>query len=129
MLRKFADILGDARAQAIETGDAVTLEYVKAMYSKFVSTAGDSGANHDLKRPDWVHIIRSQAFANLWRKALRAHEAGLTIHKATGTDELHVVGDWRNAAILRNGKPARLFTEGRGLSEMKCKPTYTVGGE
>ncbi|MER7757804.1 DUF927 domain-containing protein [Kitasatospora sp. NPDC097643] len=130
ILRKFADILTDERTRAIATGDTVTLEYVKAMYSKFVSTAGDSNANHELNRSDWVHIIRSQAFANLWRKAIRATRAGLEIYKATGTDELHVVGDWRSAALLdRNGKTVRLFTEGRALSEMKVKNTYTVGGE
>ena len=33
-----------------------------------------------------------------------------------GTDELHVVGDWR-----------RVFPEGRGVSEVKVKDVYVVG--
>lgn len=35
-----------------------------------------------------------------------------------GTDELHVIGDWR-----------AVFPEGRGVSEVKVKDTYTVGTE
>ena len=33
-----------------------------------------------------------------------------------GTDELHVTGDWR-----------AVFPEGRGVTEVKVKDTYTVG--
>ena len=33
-----------------------------------------------------------------------------------GTDELHVVGDWR-----------RVFLEGRQVSEVKVKDVYAVG--
>ena len=58
--------LKDARDRAIAEGDEVTLEYVKAMYSKFVSTLGESNYNRELYRTDWMHLIRSQAFANLW---------------------------------------------------------------
>ncbi|GAA3289103.1 hypothetical protein GCM10020295_00160 [Streptomyces cinereospinus] len=86
------------------------------MYSKFVSTMGESNYNRELYRPDWMHIIRSQAFANLWMKALKAHDAGLTVVRAMGTDELHVIGDWR-----------RVFPEGRGVTEVKVKDTYTAG--
>ncbi len=32
-----------------------------------------------------------------------------------GTDELHVIGDWR------------VFPEGRGVTEVKVKDTYTAG--
>lgn len=127
LLTKFGDQLAAARAGAIEAGDDVTLEYVKALYSKFISTAGDSRANHELQRPEWVHAIRSQAFANLWLKALKAVESGLLVHKVTGTDELHVAGDWQAAQW---GKK-RLFTPGRGLAEVKVKTeggTYIVGG-
>jgi hypothetical protein len=35
-----------------------------------------------------------------------------------GTDELHVIGDWRG-----------VFPEGRGVTEVKVKDTYTVGTE
>ncbi|MDT9701399.1 helix-turn-helix domain-containing protein [Streptomyces sp. P17] len=116
LLEKFRITLKDARDTAIAGGDEVTLEYVKAMYSKFVSTMGESNYNRELYRPDWMHLIRSQAFANLWAKALKAHDAGLTVVRAMGTDELHVVGDWR-----------RVFPEGRGVSEVKVKDVYSVG--
>ncbi|MCC3773310.1 helix-turn-helix domain-containing protein [Streptomyces sp. UNOB3_S3] len=116
LLEKFRIALKDARDTAIAEGDEVTLEYVKAMYSKFVSTMGESNYNRELYRPDWMHIIRSQAFSNLWLKALKAHDEGLTVVRAMGTDELHVIGDWR-----------RVFPEGRGVTEVKVKDTYTAG--
>lgn len=116
LLEKFRIALKDARDTAIAEGDEVTLEYVKAMYSKFVSTMGESNYNRELYRPDWMHIIRSQAFSNLWLKALKAHDEGLTAVRAMGTDELHVIGDWR-----------RVFAEGRGVAEVKVKDTYIAG--
>ncbi|KAF0646838.1 MULTISPECIES: helix-turn-helix domain-containing protein [Streptomyces] len=116
LLEKFRIALKDARERALAEGDEVTLEYVKAMYSKFVSTMGESNYNRELYRPDWMHLIRSQAFANLWMKAHKAHDEGLTVVRAMGTDELHVIGDWR-----------RVFPEGRGVSEVKVKDVYTVG--
>ncbi|MEV6123176.1 helix-turn-helix transcriptional regulator [Streptomyces sp. NPDC052077] len=116
LLEKFRITLKDARDTAIAADDEVTLEYVKAMYSKFVSTMGESNYNRELYRPDWMHLIRSQAFANLWAKALKAHDAGLTVVRVMGTDELHVVGDWR-----------RVFPEGRGVPEVKVKDVYAVG--
>jgi transcriptional regulator with XRE-family HTH domain len=116
LLEKFRIALKNARDTAIEQGDTVTLEYVKAMYSKFVSTMGESNYNRELYRPDWMHLIRSQAFANLWLKALKAHDEGLAVVRAMGTDELHVIGDWR-----------RVFAEGRGVTEVKVKDTYTAG--
>ncbi|MER6502792.1 helix-turn-helix domain-containing protein [Streptomyces sp. NPDC001455] len=118
LLEKFRVALKEARDTAIAADDEVTLEYVKAMYSKFVSTMGESNYNRELYRPDWMHIIRSQAFANLWMKALKAHEDGLAVVRAMGTDELHVIGDWR-----------RVFPEGRGVSEVKVKDTYPVGDD
>ncbi|MFJ6104214.1 helix-turn-helix domain-containing protein [Streptomyces sp. NPDC092359] len=116
LLEKFRIALKDARDTAIATGDEVTLEYVKAMYSKFVSTMGESNYNRELYRPDWMHIIRSQAFANLWMKAFKAHDEGLAVVRVMGTDELHVIGDWR-----------RVFPEGRGVTEVKVKDFYTAG--
>lgn len=65
-----------------------------------------------------MHLIRSQASANLWTKAFKAYEEGLTLVCATGTDELHVIGDWR-----------AVFPEGRGVSEVKIKDTYVIGSE
>ncbi|WP_262009266.1 helix-turn-helix transcriptional regulator [Streptomyces sp. FIT100] len=118
LLEKFRIALKDARDTAVEQGDTVTLQYVKAMYSKFVSTMGESNYNRELYRPDWMHLIRSQAFANLWLKALKAHDEGLAVVRAMGTDELHVIGDWR-----------RVFAEGRGVTEVKVKDTYTAGSD
>ncbi|MER8009638.1 helix-turn-helix transcriptional regulator [Streptomyces sp. NPDC094149] len=115
LLEKFRVALKDARDAAIAEGDEVTLEYVKAMYSKFVSTLGESNYNRELYRTDWMHLIRSQAFANLWWKAHRAYDEGLMVVRAMGTDELHVIGDWR-----------AVFAEGRGVTEVKLKDVYTV---
>ncbi|SCK59410.1 DnaB-like helicase C-terminal domain-containing protein [Streptomyces sp. WMMB 322] len=117
VLEKLRRTLARVRREAIEAGDEVTTEYLKAAYSKFISTMGESTYNREIRRPDWMHILRSQAFANLWLKARKAHAAGLEVVEATGTDELHLVGDWR-----------QLWTEGRDLSEMKPKHTYTLGG-
>ncbi|MCX5055106.1 helix-turn-helix transcriptional regulator [Streptomyces sp. NBC_00474] len=118
LLEKFRIALKDARDRAIAEGDEVTLEYVKAMYSKFVSTLGESNYNRELYRTDWMHLIRSQAFANLWWKAHRAYDEGLMVVRAMGTDELHVIGDWR-----------AVFPEGRGVTEVKLKDVYSVGND
>ncbi|MFF7647039.1 DnaB-like helicase C-terminal domain-containing protein [Streptomyces canus] len=115
LLEKFRRVLTEARTSALETDDTVTVEYIKAMYSKFTSTIGESSVNRDIRRPDWMHIIRSQAFANLWYKSHRAHSNGLTVVRVRGTDELHIVGDWRT-----------VFTEGRLTTQMKQKDQYTL---
>lgn len=116
LLEKFRRVLTLARETAIQDGDIVTERYVKAIYAKFVSTIGESTYNREMRRPEWMHIIRSQAFANLWYKAHRAHTAGLTIVRLRGTDELHVTGgDWRT-----------VFTEGRLTTQMKLKDQYTL---
>ncbi|MFG2533550.1 acyltransferase, partial [Streptomyces sp. NPDC048516] len=127
LLEKLRRALVQARETAIEEGNEIAVEYVKAMYSKFVSTIGESSANRDLRRPDWMHNIRAKATGNLIRKADKARSCGLLVVQVSGTDELHVVGDWRNA-VLANGKPA--FPEGRGLNEVKEKKdhAYTIGG-
>ncbi|MBM7443163.1 helix-turn-helix transcriptional regulator [Streptomyces sp. HB132] len=116
-------LLSAARDEAIENRDTLTLEYVKAMYSKFISTMGESIHNREMVRPDWMHIIHSQAYANLWGKAYKASQAGLDVVAMMGTDELHLTGDWR-----------KVFPEGRGVSQMKIKHgegkatgEYTVG--
>ncbi|MYW80322.1 helix-turn-helix domain-containing protein [Streptomyces sp. SID8369] len=103
-------LLVAARAEAIAAGDRLTLEYVKSMYSKFVSTMGESVHNREMVRPDWMHLIHSQAFALHCGRAYKAHQAGLDVVALKHTDELHVTGDWR-----------QVFTEGRGVSEMKTK--------
>ncbi|MGW2871640.1 DnaB-like helicase C-terminal domain-containing protein [Kitasatospora sp. NPDC001225] len=118
LLEKFRRVLTIARENAITTADTVTEAYVKAIYAKFVSTIGESTHNRDLRRPDWMHIIRSQAFANLWYKAHRAQTHGLTIVALRGTDELHTTSDstdWRT-----------VFTEGRLTTQLKLKDQYTL---
>ncbi|WP_435854520.1 helix-turn-helix domain-containing protein [Streptomyces subrutilus] len=116
LLEKMRRALAEVRKEAIANGDDAANEYVKSMYSKFVSTIGESTANREIRRPDWMHIIRSQAFANLWLKAHKAHDAGLTVVEMSGTDELHVAGDWR-----------QVFPEGRDLTQVKAKTIYTLG--
>ncbi len=120
--------LRDARQHAIGDDDDITLLYVKTMYSKFVSTIGESNTNSKMRRPDWMHIIRTQAFANLWWKAHKAHEAGLEVVGIEGTDEIRLFGDWRSATS-KNG--TLLFPVGRGLTEVKPKPESNkmIGGE
>ncbi|MET8661379.1 helix-turn-helix transcriptional regulator [Streptomyces griseus] len=103
-------LLVAARSEAIAAGDRLTLEYVKAMYSKFVSTMGESQHNREMVRPDWMHNIHSQAYALHCGRAYKAHQAGLDVVALKHTDELHVTGDWR-----------QVFTEGRGVSELKVK--------
>ncbi|MCX5443903.1 DnaB-like helicase C-terminal domain-containing protein [Streptomyces sp. NBC_00063] len=115
LLEKFRRVLTEAREKAIKADDTVTVEFIKAMYSKFTSTIGESSVNREIRRPDWMHIIRSQAFANLWYKSHRAHSNGLTVVRVRGTDEIHVAGDWRT-----------VFTEGRLTTQMKQKDQYPL---
>ncbi|GAA1929603.1 hypothetical protein GCM10009716_41590 [Streptomyces sodiiphilus] len=123
LLEKFRRVLTEARETAIRNQDTVTVEYIKAMYSKFVSTMGESTTNRDIRRPEWMHIIRSQAFANLWHKAYKAHQHGLTIVRVRGTDELHVTGgEWRKVP----GREGGVFEEGRLTTHMKLKNRYTL---
>ncbi|WP_345680523.1 type II toxin-antitoxin system prevent-host-death family antitoxin [Yinghuangia aomiensis] len=116
LLEKLRRVLTLAREDAIENGDTVAEAYIKSMYAKFTSTIGESSSNRDLRRPEWMHIIRSQAFANLWRKGHKAYQAGLTLVQLRGTDELHVTGgDWRE-----------IFPEGRNVTQTKTKDRYTL---
>ncbi|MFD5329300.1 acyltransferase [Streptomyces sp. NPDC127092] len=117
LLEKLRRALAETRKTALAEGDDLTVAYVKAMYSKFVSTIGESSSNREIRRPDWMHIIRAKAFANLWMKAHKAHKAGLQVVEISGTDELHVTGDWR-----------AVFPEGRDLNQVKEKDTYILGG-
>lgn len=117
LLEKLRRALAETRKNALAEGDELTVAYVKAMYSKFVSTIGESSANREIRRPDWMHIIRAKAFANLWMKAHKAHRSGLQVVEISGTDELHVTGEWRT-----------VFPEGRDLNQVKEKDTYILGG-
>ena len=122
LLEKFRRVLTEARETALgreADGNAdgtVTVEYIKAMYSKFTSTMGESSANLEIRRPEWMHNVRSQAFANLWYKAYKAHQNKLIVVRVRGTDELHVTGgDWRT-----------VFEEGRLTTQMKLKKQSTL---
>ncbi|WP_420082977.1 acyltransferase (plasmid) [Streptomyces sp. JL4002] len=117
LLEKLRRALAEVRKNALAEGDELTVNYVKSMYSKLVSTLGESTANRDMRRPDWMHIMRAKAFANLWMKANKIHKAGLQVVEISGTDELHVIWDWR-----------QVFTEGRDLNQVKEKQTYVLGG-
>jgi len=110
VLEKLRVTLATARKEALETGDDVTETYVKSMYAKFVSTLGESNHNRAIYRPDWMHCIRTQAYSNLYWRAVKAFTNGCQVIRVTGTDELHITGDWK-----------RVFTEGRDLTEMKVK--------
>ncbi|MEU5069883.1 acyltransferase [Streptomyces virginiae] len=118
LLEKLRRALAEVRKTALAEGDELTVNYVKSMYSKLVSTLGESTANRDMRRPDWMHIMRAKAFANLWMKANKIHKAGLQVVEISGTDELHVIGDWR-----------QVFAEGRDLNQVKEKNTYVLGGK
>jgi prevent-host-death family protein len=129
LLEKFRRVLTEARHHALTRQNAgyadgaVAVEYIKAMYAKFTSTMGESSANRSIRRPEWMHIIRSQAFANLWRKAYRARTGGLTLVRVRGTDELHITGgQWRKTTDGEGG----VFEEGRLLTHMKLKDQYTL---
>ncbi|MFE0880167.1 DnaB-like helicase C-terminal domain-containing protein [Streptomyces smyrnaeus] len=127
LLESLRRALVQARTNALASDSAegeTAYEYVKAMYSKLVSTMGESNYNRDLYRQDWMHIIRSQAFANLWHKAWQAHQAGLTVVRMMGTDELHLTGDWQAARAA--GKDTPLFPQGREVTEVKPKQTYRL---
>lgn len=127
LLETLRRALVQARSNALASESAegeAAYEYVKAMYSKLVSTMGESNYNRDLYRQDWMHIIHSQAFANLWHKAWQARQAGLTVVRMMGTDELHLAGDWRTARAA--GKDTPLLPEGREVTEVKPKRSYRI---
>lgn len=120
LLKPLRGWLADARMEAIYAGDKFAEEAIKILYYKLVSTMGDSRANFEMRRMDWRHIIRSQAFSNLWRRAYKAHDAGFTVAAVKATDELHIIhgDDWRS-----------VWTEGRGLAHLSLKRTYPWGQE
>jgi hypothetical protein len=110
MLTGLKKILAYLRSLAIAEKDQLLALVVKNMYSKFYATIGESNQNHRLKRPEWSFIIQAQAHWNLWERAYRARQAGLQVVHVGGTDELHLVGDWR-----------LVWTEGNELPQMKIK--------
>ncbi|MFI5998203.1 helix-turn-helix domain-containing protein [Streptomyces sp. NPDC051362] len=115
LLEKFRIALRDARSRALGEDDTVTLAYVKALYTGFVRALGEPVSERALHRPDWMHLIHAQAFANVWSKAYKAHTEGLVVMKVNGSDELHLQGDWR-----------QVFEEGRDLSQLRLRGTYKI---
>jgi prevent-host-death family protein len=113
LLDKLRRSLDALRLAAYELDQPLVIVYLKDMYAKFASTMGNSRYNRELFRPDWMHTVRSQAFAALWLRGYKLHQGGLTLVQMMGTDEIHVAGnrDWRE--IIRHG---------RRLNEMKDKP-------
>lgn len=110
MLTGLKMVLQHLRSTAYTEGDELLRLMVKDMYSKFVSTIGESKNNHRLKRPEWSFIIQSQAHWNVWERAYKAYQAGMQIIRVSGTDEIRLVGDWRT-----------VWTEGNELPQMKTK--------
>ncbi|MEV7558975.1 hypothetical protein [Streptomyces sp. NPDC089795] len=116
-MEKLCRALAEIRKTAIAEDDELTVNYVKSMYSKPISTLGES-PNRDMRRPDWMHIMRAKAFVNPWMKASKSHKAGLQVVEISGRYELHVIGDWRP-----------VFAEGRDLNQVKEEKTYLLGGK
>lgn len=119
LLRPWIDVLKAQRAEALKTGDQALYAFVKNCYSLVIATMGESNANWELRRPDWMHIIRAQAYANLWRKAVQAQAAGVTVAAVRNTDEIWVVAD---------DTARRAFEFGTGLGQWKIK-AYRADGQ
>lgn len=115
LLRPWIDVLKLERAAAIESGDDARYAFVKFCYSLSISTMGESTSNFEIRRPDWMHIIRAQAYANLWRKALQANAAGVDVRKVGNTDEIWAV---HNPAALD------FFDMGRNLGQYSIKSIW-----
>lgn len=118
-----------ALAYAQACGDSELESFLKVVYSTGVSTAGESGSNTEIWRPELPPIIRSTAAANLWRPARKLIVAGLSVVAVTGTDEIHVAAEpaeiW--AALDTKGRP--VVTEGRALNQIKVKGGYVIGAD
>lgn len=110
MLLSLKAVLGHLRSHARADGDQLMADMIKKMYSKFYSTIGQSNDNRYTRRPEWGFAIEAQAHWNLWERAYKAREAGLQVIKVGGTDEIHLVGDWRLT-----------WTEGNEFPQMKIK--------
>jgi len=134
LLRPWIDTLKAERAAALAAdpnGDSPMYKFVKNCYSLVVSTMGESNANWELRRPDWMHIIRAQAYANLWAKAMQATEAGINVVKVGNTDEIWIVADdadsWRFAAYATKTGNRLVFPIGTDLGQWRVKERRIVG--
>jgi len=119
-LDKIQALLRDARMRAIEQGDTEFEEYQKKMYSKGVSTMGESPFNRNLWRPDWCVNIRGTYHANHWRAFKRAWQHGRVPVGLRNTDELWTLRD-PFAFCEHDPKSERCFGRGRALDQWKPK--------
>lgn len=85
LLEKFRKQMIAARAvyQDIE------LQYIKEMYSKWLSSAV-YGRYNIFQRPDIAHAVRAESFLRLWLNGYEAHKAGVEVIGMGNTDELVV---------------------------------------
>jgi AAA domain len=118
LLRPWADVLREKRAEAIRNDDGALYGFVKSCYSLPIATMGESSKNWEIRRPDWMHIIRAQAYALLWRKAMQAQKNGCLVVKVGNTDEI-----WLRDDI----QVANNFKIGRGLGEWSVKDRWIAG--
>lgn len=129
LLRPWIDVLKAERAFALGAGDEARYAFVKNCYSLVISTMGESGANWELRRPDWMHLIRAQAFANLWSKALQATAAGVQVVKVGNTDEIWLVDEdgWARAEYSTKNGAQPVFPIGNDLGQWRIKERRIVG--
>lgn len=120
LLRPWIEVLKTERANALKNRDTARYAFVKNCYSLVISTMGESNANWEIRRAEYMHEIRSCAYALLWYAALQAREAGVTVVKVGNTDELWVVDD----AAARRYFADRL---GNGLGQWKIKAARIDG--
>lgn len=131
LLRPWIDTLRNARRAALELGaregepGRPLYEFVKACYSKTVSTMGESNANWEICRPDWMRTIRAQAYVNVWKRAWEGtvrNGGTITPVKIGNTDEVWVV-DPGDQLLNRH------FGLGRQLGQWDVKRRWIQGRE
>lgn len=129
LLRPWIEVLKEEREKALRDGDTARYAFVKNCYSLTVSTMGDSSANWEIRREDWMHILRSQAYTNVWMKAVQAQAAGITVVKVGNTDEIWIVdsGDWETATYETSRGPQLVFPIGTNLGQWKIKERWNAG--
>jgi hypothetical protein len=128
----WADWIRTERAAALLNKDRARYEAVKKGYSQAVQMMltqpkQESRVISDVHRPDWHHAIRSAHFANTWRKARKALDAGCGPLVMGEVDEITVTeADFRK---LFSGTPPVLKLDSTGLilGAMKSKATAVVG--
>lgn len=136
LLRPWIDTLRAERVEAIEAGDLRRYEWVKYCYSLVIATMGESGSNFEIRRAEWMHIIRAQAYANLWRTAVRAMGAGkgmdngldalnrpYQVVKVGNTDEIWI----GSPHAFPEMKDTEVWKFGGGLGQWKVKGRIITG--